>query len=104
MIYDTCHFRARAELARLSLRGKYRDLRSRQIVENNFWHVLERPTGMMLEHEQAVFRANALHFGLQSCCDVAGRLVRDNGDPLALFQSETNFDRIARTRDQFWID
>ena len=104
MIYDTCHFRARTEFARLSLRGKYRDLRSRQIIENDFRHVLERPTRMMLEHEQAVLRSNMLHFRLQSCRDVASRLVSDDGNPLALFQSKTNVDRIARTRDQFWID
>src|SRR5438034_2911670 len=99
MIYDTCHFRARTEFARLSLRGKYRDLRSRQIIENDFRHVLERPTRMMLEHEQAVLRPNALHFGLQSSRDVPSRLVRDDGDPLALFQLKTNVDGIARTRD-----
>src|SRR5438034_11183452 len=102
MIYDTCHFRARTEFARLSLRGKYRDLRSRQIIEDDFRHILERPTRMMLEHEQAVLRPNALHFGLQSCRDVASRLVRDDGDPLVFFQSKTDMDSIVRTRQYSW--
>src|SRR6266478_245014 len=104
MIYNSCHFRARAEFARLRLRGKDGDLRQRQIIEDDLRHVLEGPTRMMLEHEQAVLRANMLHFRLQSCRDVASRLVSDDGNPLALFQSKTNVDRIARTRDQFWID
>src|SRR5437870_4360789 len=104
MIYDTRHFGARTELARLRLRGKDGDLRPRQIIENDFRHVLERPTRMMLEHEQVVLRANAFHFGLQSCRDVASRLVRDDGDPLVLFQSKTNIDRIVRAGDQFRIN
>src|SRR5207245_33389 len=34
----------------------------------------------------------------------ASRLVRDDGDPLALFQSKTNIDRIVRAGDQFRIN
>ena len=62
MIHHGGHLGARAEFAGLGLRGKDGDLRQREIVENDLRHVLERPSRMMLEHEQAVIRANALDF------------------------------------------
>src|SRR6266481_6272314 len=59
---------------------------------------------MMLEHEQAVLRANALDFSLQRRGNLARSSIGDDGDPLLRLQSKTNLDRIACARDQFRIN
>src|SRR6266487_3157243 len=58
----------------------------------------------MLEHEQAVLRANALDFSLQGRGNLARCNVGDDGDPLRPFQSKTNIDRVARAGNQFRIN
>jgi hypothetical protein len=59
---------------------------------------------MMLEHEQAVLRANALDFSLQCRGNPARDRVGDDRESLLPFQSQTNIDRVARARDQFRIN
>ena len=104
MIYHGGHLGARAEFAGLSLRGKDRDLRQREVIENNLRHVRERPRRVMLEHKQTVIRPDALHFRLQRRGDAAGDGVGDNRDSLLRFQSQTGIDRVARAREQFRIN
>jgi hypothetical protein len=59
---------------------------------------------MMLEHEQAVLRANALDFSLQCRGNPARDRVGDDRESLLRFQSQTNIDRVARTREQFRVN
>src|SRR6266571_3128226 len=59
---------------------------------------------MMLEHKQAVVRADAFYFRLQRSGDFVSGGVGDDRDPLNGLEAQTNVDGVARSGNQLRIN
>src|SRR4051812_6130303 len=65
LVHDVAHLHARPELTPLALRAKNRDLRLREIVENDFRHAHERSHRIIFHYKNGVLRADFLYFRAQ---------------------------------------
>ena len=97
LVYDITHLHPCSQFARLSLRGENRDLRTREIIEHDLRHSLQRTLAIVFENEYRIFRSHFLDFGLQRCRDLHRRFVGNNCDPFLRVKLQANANSIVRT-------